>query len=89
MTITEIDCAVRALLRKLTDHNHVMRLQDGTLRYLPYRLPAPFGEMISPDVFRAAREFISPTWAPEGCARYRINEFGRIYLAESEKAETV
>ncbi|OYU91979.1 MAG: hypothetical protein CFE29_03790 [Bradyrhizobiaceae bacterium PARB1] len=78
--ITDSDLV--ALLRQMANHHHVMRLQDGTLRLLPYKLPAPWGDIVSPDLVRVAltEDFIRPSWAPEGCRRYQISQLGLAYL---------
>jgi hypothetical protein len=76
------------LLRKMAANNHVMRLQDGTLRLLPFRTPAPWGDIVSPHVVSIAVEedLIRTTWAPEGCCRYRLSPLGIKFLAEQREA---
>lgn len=61
-----------ALLRLLGDHHHLMRLQDGSVRLLPYRMRNPIGDLVPIEVFRAALPYLEGVWAPENCERYRL-----------------
>lgn len=81
------DSELVALLRQMADHHHVMRLQDGTHRLLPYKTPAPWGDVVSPHVVSIAVEedLIRTTWAPEGCCRYRLSPLGAKFLAEQRE----
>lgn len=77
---------VTALLRRLDEHHHLMRLQDGTVRLLQYRLRNPIGDEVSLDLFRSALPYLEGVWAPADCERYRLNNRGRALLDLLETA---